>query len=129
MLALPYIAGRVTLKREILIQTLFLQICIMNHLDSFKLLPFYLLLQMVSGLVTPCVRVCRYNADCYEGAVCVGCFREAYEIANWASLTPKERAFALQDAADRWEEGYPGSITKEELLNQASMWEELSNDG
>jgi glyoxylase I family protein len=101
----------------------------------------------VGGIVsTPCTRICRYNADFYNGQVCIGCFREAYEIGRWNSMTASERSMALLDAADRYpdldeEDGqreekdttiptttsqnrmkFEGSISKSELLRQAEDW-------
>jgi glyoxylase I family protein len=75
--------------------------------------------------VTPCTRICRYNADFYGGQVCIGCFREGFEIGTWSSMSDMERSYALLDAADRSsEEMFDGSISKEELLRQARDWEE-----
>jgi len=69
--------------------------------------------------ITPCVRICRYNSDFYGGALCIGCFRETFEIGNWASFTEEEKIYALQDALDRWDgDAFPGSISKEELEQQ-----------
>jgi glyoxylase I family protein len=77
--------------------------------------------------VTPCTRICRYNADFYEGQVCIGCFRETFEIGTWSSMSDMERSYALLDAADRSsEEMFEGSVAKEELLRQARAWEERS---
>ena len=71
---------------------------------------------------TPCVRICRYNSDFYNGVVCIGCFREAFEIGNWASFAPTERVYALQDALDRLESldtmesrQLEGSVSQQEL--------------
>ena len=71
---------------------------------------------------TPCVRICRYNSDFYDGAVCIGCFREAFEIGNWAGFAPTERIYALQDALDRLESldsmgsrQLEGSVSQQEL--------------
>lgn len=76
---------------------------------------------------TPCTRICRYNADFYGGQVCIGCFREGFEIGTWSSMSDMERSYALLDAADRSsEEVFEGSVTKEELLRQARAWEERS---
>ena len=80
-----------------------------------------------AGVITPCVRICRYNADCYDGAVCIGCFRDGFEIGQWASMSPLERSYALQDAADRWQPGYEGSVSKEALVQQAQYWEEQAD--
>ena len=40
-------------------------------------------------------------------------------------MTATDRSYALQDAADRWQPGYEGSISKEELLRQAAVWEAI----
>jgi len=82
--------------------------------------------------VTPCVRICRYNANFYDGAVCIGCFRDAYEIQTWESSTPQERVYTLEDAMDRYDQImdnslFPGSITREELLRQLEMQKILSS--
>lgn len=75
---------------------------------------------------TPCNRICRYNANFYNGQVCIGCFREAYEIGTWTSMTDIERYYTLLDAADREDssDNLDGSISKEELLKQAQAWKE-----
>ena len=101
---------------------------------------------------TPCIRICRYNANIYQGQVCIGCFREAYEIGTWSSMTPLEKYYTLLDAADRCkiiqqqhvhtqdnnnnnnnnnnnynnEKDYhgAGSISRQELLQQANAWYE-----
>jgi predicted Fe-S protein YdhL (DUF1289 family) len=77
---------------------------------------------------TPCVRICRYNADFFDGAVCIGCFREAYEIQTWASSSTPERIFTLEDAMDRQEEmddstvNFPGSISRQELSRHVDFY-------
>ena len=82
---------------------------------------------MDSCAVTPCTRICRYNADFYGGQVCIGCFREGFEIGTWSSMSDMERSYALFDAADRSsEEMFEGSVANEELLRQARAWEERS---
>lgn len=93
---------------------------------------------------TPCNRICRYNAGCYDGQVCIGCFRDCYEIGSWTSMTSNEKYFALMDAADRVEitkaafsddqdnnsnnKYYEGSITYNELMRQAQYWQERSKN-
>mmetsp|Transcript_24860 Transcript_24860/g.31667 ORF Transcript_24860/g.31667 Transcript_24860/m.31667 type:complete len:236 (-) Transcript_24860:48-755(-) len=79
---------------------------------------------------TPCTRICRYNQKFYDGQVCIGCFRDAYEIGTWSSMSNTEKSFALLDAADRIpdnNEGFSASVKKEELLRQSRMWVELSS--
>ena len=33
--------------------------------------------------ITPCNRICRYSNSFYNGQVCIGCFRDTYEIKMW----------------------------------------------
>ncbi|KAJ1482469.1 hypothetical protein T484DRAFT_1952165 [Baffinella frigidus] len=54
-----------------------------------------------AGGQNPCVRICRYKAAVADGQVCIGCFRDQYEIANWSKLSEQDRKLALQDVADR----------------------------
>lgn len=78
---------------------------------------------------TPCVRICRYNSSFHDGQVCIGCYREAYEIQEWASMSAVEKSFTLIDAMDRCEnsEGtFEGAISKDELVKQYQYWEEIS---
>ena len=75
---------------------------------------------------SPCVRICRYNADFCDGQVCIGCFRDSFEISQWSfGVTNEERSFALLDAADRADSRFEGSISEEELLRQALVWQGL----
>ena len=94
---------------------------------------------------TPCVRICRYNANFYDGQICIGCYRDAFEISSWpSSMTSQEKSWALLDAADRVPEGcdieegdesgdgtdsgscdFSAAISKDELLRQAKYWEKL----
>jgi predicted Fe-S protein YdhL (DUF1289 family) len=83
---------------------------------------------------TPCTRICRYNADFYDGQVCIGCFRDTFEISQWASMSNTERSYALMDAADRVDDAddspslFEGAVSKEELLRQAEFWDSLAGD-
>jgi predicted Fe-S protein YdhL (DUF1289 family) len=36
-----------------------------------------------------------------NGMVCIGCFREQYEITNWLRMTEKERDLAYIDISNR----------------------------
>ena len=94
---------------------------------------------------TPCVRICRYNANFFNGQICIGCYRDEYEISKWASMSAQEKSWALLDAADRVPDGcdasqnvvkseegkdttssncdFSGAISKDELLRQAKYWE------
>ena len=81
--------------------------------------------------ITPCTRICRYNSNVFDGQVCIGCFRETYEIASWESMGPIEKYYALLDAVDRLEAVVKGSApieesatgtSRQELLRQAGHW-------
>ena len=91
---------------------------------------------------TPCVRICRYNANFFDGRICIGCYRDEYEISSWGSMSDQEKSWALLDAADRVPEGcavretavgdimsndrscdFSGAISKDELTRQAKYWE------
>ena len=50
---------------------------------------------------SPCVKICKYDDDFMNGMVCIGCFREQYEIANWLRMNEKERDLAYNDIRDR----------------------------
>lgn len=83
--------------------------------------------------VTPCIRICRYNSSFYSGQVCIGCFREAYEIQSWQSMGPGEKALTLMDAIDRCnddnttgEDDFDGAISKDELARQYEYWSEMA---
>ena len=80
---------------------------------------------------TPCTRVCRYSSAFYDGRVCIGCFREEYEIEWWASMSASERGYALRDAADRRPDGdsFEGGASREDLLRDAEAWEALAAAG
>ena len=39
-----------------------------------------------------------------DGKVCIGCFREQFEITNWLRMTDEEKALALKDSNERREE-------------------------
>ena len=81
---------------------------------------------------TPCTRICRYNANCYDGKVCIGCFRDTHDIAQWSSMSHTEKMFSLEDAADRCRElsdagrytdtCFEGGISEAALRTQASLW-------
>lgn len=89
--------------------------------------------------VTPCTRICRYNANVFDGQVCIGCFRETYEIGSWASMAPMEKYYTLLDAIDRLEQVVDSSsseiineetagTSRGELYRQAEFWKALATD-
>jgi len=49
---------------------------------------------------SPCVRICRYKRDFLDGHVCIGCFRDAHEIASWSRLSGGQNS-PLQAAGPR----------------------------
>ena len=53
---------------------------------------------------SPCVKICKYKKDFMDGNVCIGCFREQFEITNWLRMSDKEKALALKDVNERREE-------------------------
>ena len=53
---------------------------------------------------SPCNRICRYKRDFYDGQVCIGCYREVFEIKFWASFNEIEKKDALRDADERRDE-------------------------
>ena len=43
----------------------------------------------------------KYDKNFMDGFVCIGCFREQYEITNWSKLSSKEKAIIYQDITSR----------------------------
>ena len=52
-------------------------------------------------IVSPCVKICKYDNKFMDGMVCIGCFREQYEITNWLRLSADEKNQALIDIKER----------------------------
>ena len=52
---------------------------------------------------SPCVKICKYDSSFMAGMVCIGCFREQYEITNWINMTEKDKQKALIDINTRKE--------------------------
>ena len=83
---------------------------------------------------TPCVRICRYSRDFYDGQVCIGCFREAFDIAQWVHLDNQERVYALEDALDRYDTEndaascFEGAISREALQSQLRAYQARINE-
>ena len=93
--------------------------------------------------ITPCNRICRYNNSFYGGQVCIGCFRDEFEIKMWQSMTPYEKSITLLDAIDRCSfeamslsstseeksnESFDGAVTVEELTRQYNHWAALAKE-
>ena len=41
---------------------------------------------------SPCVKICKYKKDFMDGNVCIGCFREQFEITNWVKMSNSENS-------------------------------------
>ena len=52
-------------------------------------------------IISPCVKICKYDSKFMDGMVCIGCFREQYEITNWLRLSSAEKRQALNDIEER----------------------------
>ena len=52
-------------------------------------------------IISPCVKICKYNSKFMDGMVCIGCFREQYEITNWLKMTAAEKKRVLIDIEER----------------------------
>ena len=52
-------------------------------------------------IISPCVKICKYDSKFMDGMVCIGCFREQYEITNWLRLSSDEKKQALNDIEER----------------------------
>ena len=80
---------------------------------------------------SPCTRICRYNSKFYNGQVCIGCFRDEYDIRNWDTYDNLSRKTSLEDAGDRCGESdglsFEGSISCSELYRQAASWSALED--
>jgi predicted Fe-S protein YdhL (DUF1289 family) len=83
---------------------------------------------------TPCVRICRYNSNFYNGQVCIGCYREVYEIGTWQGMTNNKKSLTLLDCIERCNTqqhesgGFDGAITIEELTQQYMYWSDNDFD-
>ena len=44
-----------------------------------------------------CISICKYDLNFFEGQVCIGCFREQYEIRNWHKMSKEERKVTKED--------------------------------
>ena len=52
-------------------------------------------------ILSPCVKICKYNNKFMDGMVCIGCFREQYEITNWLKMSAKEKKQVFIDIEER----------------------------
>ena len=44
---------------------------------------------------SPCVKICKYKKDFMDGNVCIGCFREQFEITNWVKMSNSEKQLVI----------------------------------
>ena len=54
-----------------------------------------------STVSSPCVKVCTYDKNFMDGMVCVGCFREQYEITSWTSMSTNQKKEVIEDSKER----------------------------
>ena len=52
-------------------------------------------------ILSPCIKICKYNKKFMNGMVCIGCFREQYEITNWLKMSAKEKKQVFIDIEER----------------------------
>ena len=50
------------------------------------------------AIATPCVKVCVVDG---ESGLCIGCYRQLSEVAQWARLTDAERAAGIAELQRR----------------------------
>ena len=53
---------------------------------------------------SPCVKICKYKKEFMDGNVCIGCFREQFEIANWVKMSNSEKQLVIEDTKERKKE-------------------------
>ena len=53
---------------------------------------------------SPCVKICKYKKDFMDGNVCIGCFREQFEITNWVKMSNSEKLLVIEDTKERKKE-------------------------
>ena len=49
---------------------------------------------------SPCVKICKYKKDFMDGNVCIGCFREQFEITNWVKMSNSEKQLVIKDTIE-----------------------------
>ena len=52
-------------------------------------------------IISPCVKICKYDNRFMDGMVCIGCFREQFEITNWLTMSAVEKERVLVDIKER----------------------------
>jgi len=53
---------------------------------------------------SPCIKICKYKKDFMAGKVCIGCFREQFEITNWVKMNNSEKLLVIEDTKERKKE-------------------------
>ena len=54
-----------------------------------------------SKVKSPCVKICKYEDAFLNGMVCIGCFREQFEITNWIKMSENEKKKSILDTLER----------------------------
>ena len=54
-----------------------------------------------STVSSPCVKGCKYDKNFMDGMVCIGCFREQYEITSWTSMSTNQKKEVIEDSKER----------------------------
>ena len=52
-------------------------------------------------IISPCVKICKYDNRFMDGMVCIGCFREQFEITNWLTMSSVEKERVFVDIEER----------------------------
>lgn len=57
--------------------------------------------QYNSSISSPCVKICKYDKTFMGGMVCIGCFREQFEITSWTTLSNNQKEEVIKDSKER----------------------------
>ena len=52
-------------------------------------------------IISPCVKICKYDNRFMDGMVCIGCFRAQFEITNWLTMSSVEKERVFVDIEER----------------------------
>jgi len=66
-----------------------------------KQIKAWFMVKQNKDILSPCVKICKYDNNFMNGMVCIGCFREQYEISNWLKMTPSEQQQVLIGSKER----------------------------
>ena len=54
-----------------------------------------------SAILSPCVKICKYDKNFMNGMVCIGCFREQFEITSWTSMSANQKKEVIENSKER----------------------------